>query len=77
MDLKRSNGVPASALDRTWCNRVQLQSNARSKFECIPFRPVSRAGALAFIASNLAPWQLCVFNRRDHDRTHTSVRSNA
>jgi hypothetical protein len=47
MDLKRSNGVPTSALERTWCDRAQLQSNARSKFEHTPRRPVSRAVALA------------------------------
>jgi hypothetical protein len=47
MDLKRSNGVPASALDRTWCDRAQLRSNARSKFERRSSQPASHTVALA------------------------------
>jgi hypothetical protein len=47
LDLKRSNGVPASALDRTWCDRAQLQSNARSRFESRSSQPASHAVALA------------------------------
>jgi hypothetical protein len=47
MDLKRSNGVTASALDRTWCDRAQLQSNARSRFEHRSSQPASHTVALA------------------------------
>jgi hypothetical protein len=47
MDLKRSNGVTASALDHTWCDRAQLRSNARSRFERRSSQPVSHAVALA------------------------------
>jgi hypothetical protein len=47
IDLKRCYGAPASALDRTKCDRAQLQLNARSKFERTPCRRVPRAIALA------------------------------
>jgi hypothetical protein len=47
LDLKRSNGVLASALDRIWCNRAQLRSNARSRFERRSSQPASHAVALA------------------------------
>jgi hypothetical protein len=47
MDLKKSNGVPASALNRTWCDQAQLWSNARSKFERRSSQPTSHAVALA------------------------------
>jgi hypothetical protein len=47
MDLKRRNGVPASALKRTWCDRAQLRSNARSRFEHRFSQPASHAVALA------------------------------
>jgi hypothetical protein len=47
MDLKRSKGVTASALERTWCDRVQLRSNARGKFERRSSQPTSHAVALA------------------------------
>jgi hypothetical protein len=47
MDLKRSKGVTASALDRTWCDRAQLRSNARSRFERKSSQPASHAVALA------------------------------
>jgi hypothetical protein len=47
LDLKRSNGVPASALDRTWCDQAQLRSNARSRFERRSSQPASHAVALA------------------------------
>jgi hypothetical protein len=46
MDLKRSNGVPTSALDRTWCDRAQLQLNARSRFECWSSQPASHIVAI-------------------------------
>jgi hypothetical protein len=39
--------VPASAFDRTWCDRAQLRSNSRCMFERTPRRPVSHAVALA------------------------------
>jgi hypothetical protein len=44
MDLKC--GFPASVLDRTWCDRAQLQSNARSKFEHRSSQPASHAISL-------------------------------
>jgi hypothetical protein len=44
MDLKRSYGVPTSALE---CDRAQLRSNARSRFEYRPSQPASHAVALA------------------------------
>jgi hypothetical protein len=47
MDLKRSNGVPANVLDRTWCDRAQLQSNARGRFERRSSQPASYAVAVA------------------------------
>jgi hypothetical protein len=47
MDLKRSNGVPTSAFDRTWCDRAQLRSNARSTFERRSNQPASHVVVLA------------------------------
>jgi hypothetical protein len=47
MDLKRSKGVTASALDCTWCNRAQLRSNARTRLEHRSSQPASHAVALA------------------------------
>jgi hypothetical protein len=46
MDLKRSDGVLASAFERTWCDRAQLRSNARRRFECRFSPPPSHAVAL-------------------------------
>jgi hypothetical protein len=46
MDLKRSKGVPASALDRTWCDRAQLQLNTRTRLKRRSSQPASRAVAL-------------------------------
>jgi hypothetical protein len=80
MNLKRSNGVPASALECTWCDRAQLRSNARSKFERTPRRPMSRAVALAspsFHRFQPCAVAVCAFECKDHDRMHASVRSNA
>jgi hypothetical protein len=45
--LKEKFGIPASALECTWCDRAQLRSNASSKIDRTPRRPVSRAVALA------------------------------
>jgi hypothetical protein len=47
MDLERSNRVPTSALDRTWCDRAQLRSNARCRLERRSSQPASHAVALA------------------------------
>jgi hypothetical protein len=47
MDLKRSKGVTASVLDHTWCDRVQLRSNARTRLERRSSQTASRAVALA------------------------------
>jgi hypothetical protein len=47
MDLKRNNGVPASALDCIWCDRAQLRLNVRSRFEHRSSQPASHAVALA------------------------------
>jgi hypothetical protein len=55
MDLKRSNGVPASALDCTWCDRVQLLSNARGRFKRRSSQPASHAVALASPTIPLLP----------------------
>jgi hypothetical protein len=47
LDLERSNGVPASAPDRTWCDRAQQRSNPRCRFERRSSQPASHAVALA------------------------------
>jgi hypothetical protein len=47
MDLKRSYRVPTSALECTWCNRAQLWSNTRNRFERRPSQPTSHVVALA------------------------------
>jgi hypothetical protein len=46
MDLKRSYGVPASALERTWSDQTQLLSNTRSRIKCRPSQLASHAVAL-------------------------------
>jgi hypothetical protein len=87
MDLEKSYGVLASSLERTWCNRVQLRSNTRSRIERKPSQPASYAVALAdpmipslptlhhgsYVRSNAR----ITIDRIHHcDRTH-SLRSNA
>jgi hypothetical protein len=47
MDLKRSYGVPASALECTWCDQAQLRLNTRSRFERRSSQPASHAVVLA------------------------------
>jgi hypothetical protein len=87
LDLKRSNGVPASALDRTWCDRAQLRSNARSRFERKSSQPASHTVALAGptitslsamrCGSYLRSIAGCTIERMHQcDRTH-GLRSNA
>jgi hypothetical protein len=46
MGLERSDGVPASAFDRTWCDQAQVRSNARCRFERRSSQPASHTIAL-------------------------------
>jgi hypothetical protein len=87
MDLKRSIGVTANALDRTWYDRAQLRSNTRSRFErrssqlashivalvgpTIPSLPAIRRG------NYLRPITECTIKHMHQcDRTH-GLHSNA
>jgi hypothetical protein len=83
MDLKRSDGVPASVLERTWCDQAQLRSNARSMFERRPSQPASHAVALASPMILLLPTlrrgiyvRSNTWSTIDYDQTH-SLRSSA
>jgi hypothetical protein len=87
LEVKRSEGVLASALDHTWCYRVQLRLNVRTRLKRRSSQPASRAVVLtgptilSFLAmhhgSYLRSIAECTIERMHQCiRTH-GLRSNA